>query len=370
MNNFLKNIAARSLNQMDVIQPRLAGRFEAAPSLNLPRERARDYLQKDYLPGDMGHSRGDGWQTRDVERLNHHPDDPQVTASGENISRSILTVRTMEKEGQQHQFVSELMETRKPSIASGLEEDSMRHDIRADSIIPIPRKETTSSRSPIYASSLSSISQETLKPPEKIQDPGREAKPEGQSTKKEAPPIASIKKGASYNEPVDVKVLASKGSDILPPEEKAPRTQEEERIPLMPEPPKSLKKAGVLASRIIRREIEIIPLKSIEVDETEKGMEGRIDWDSSEPVASFEPSMPPASPVLTMARPRVKSYFESKMKEMPERAVMQEEAAPVLVTIGRIEVKATNESAKPQRVRASPPVMSLDDYLEIKRGSL
>ena len=65
-------------------------------------------------------------------------------------------------------------------------------------------------------------------------------------------------------------------------------------------------------------------------------------------------------------QPRVKSYYEPKRWKM-EKVEKPEAMAPVQVTIGRIEIRATTASAPRQRIRADPPVMSLEDYLKIKR---
>ncbi|MDD1759648.1 MAG: hypothetical protein LUQ44_03490 [Methanothrix sp.] len=362
MNNFLKNIVARNLNQMDVIQPRLAGRFEPVPLLSMP-VRDRVYLYD-------GLDKGDGWQTRDIKGSNHYPRDLETEVPGKKKSGLIFSTSAMEQEGLQHQSKPGFMDTRKSSHASGKEEGSLRQDIHADSIASTLPEETIFNRSSVRAPLRREKSQEILQPSEIMLEPVGEARDRLLSPKREIAPFAAAIKEDSYNEPVNLRERAGKGSDVLPPGEKASRIQEEEQISLMPEPEKSLKKGGILLSRIISREIEFMPLQPIEVDDTEKRMEVRIGWDSSEPAASIEPSVPPASPVLTRVRPRLKSYFEPKREEMPENTAIREVTQPVQVTIGRIEVKATNESAKPQRVRASPPVMSLDDYLKIKRGSL
>ena len=64
------------------------------------------------------------------------------------------------------------------------------------------------------------------------------------------------------------------------------------------------------------------------------------------------------------------SYFRPKRNEISDKVAKPETSAPVQVTIGRIEIRATPETAKPQRKRADPPVMSLEDYLKNKSGSL
>jgi len=316
-----------------------------------------------------GLNRGDGWQTRDIEGSSNRPRDFETEVPGKKKTGLISSTSTMEQEGLQHQSMPEFMDTRKSSNASGKEEGSLRQGIHADSITSNLPEETIFSRPSIHASSRSESSQKILQPSEIMLEPGGDARERLLSPKRERAPFAAAIKEDSYSELVNLRERAGKAPDVLPPEEKASRIQEEEQISLMPEPEKSLKDGGILLSSIISRETEVTPLQPIRVNEAEKGIDVRIGWDSSEPAAGVEPSVPPASPA-TRVKPRLKSYFEPKKEKMPEKAAIREVTQAVQVTIGRIEVKATNESAKPQKVRASPPVMSLDDYLKIKRGSL
>jgi hypothetical protein len=192
---------------------------------------------------------------------------------------------------------------------------------------------------------------------------GRERRPEPE----EAAHFAPVEEEHPSKEPVRLKKLtARRTSNGFQPEETVlPSIPEEKRISMKQEPdPEPVDR---LAPRIIRPEAGIVPLGSLGENEKKRGIEDGIGHKNVEPNTGIKPSVPSASSGMIRVQPRVKSYFEPKRNEMSEKVEKPETVAPVQVTIGRIEIRATTASAPRQRIRADPPVMSLEDYLKIKR---
>lgn len=82
----------------------------------------------------------------------------------------------------------------------------------------------------------------------------------------------------------------------------------------------------------------------------------------------FESEQPRISPNTVVARPIIKSYLPPKKIE--EKTTSLEREPDVLVTIGRIEVKAIPLATVSQRKQERSQVISLEDYLKDKRGGL
>jgi hypothetical protein len=130
-----------------------------------------------------------------------------------------------------------------------------------------------------------------------------------------------------------------------------------------------LKPADPSASRIKQQEGGAVHIASIRENGEEEGAKyDRLK--AVEPIAGIRQSMPSISPAMVAAQARVKRYSGTKCNETTEKAAKPETEASVQVTIGRIEIRASPVAATPQRKRTEPQVMSLEDYLKIKRGSL
>jgi hypothetical protein len=120
------------------------------------------------------------------------------------------------------------------------------------------------------------------------------------------------------------------------------------------------------ASENTRPEEGIVPFALVEGNKKRSVIRHK----TGELIVSIKPLTQSISPGMVVAQPYVKSYFRPKRDEILDKVAKPETTATVQVTIGRIEVRATQAAAIPQRKRAEPPVMSLEDYLKIKRGSL
>ncbi len=116
-------------------------------------------------------------------------------------------------------------------------------------------------------------------------------------------------------------------------------------------------------------EEEIVPSTVVEEDNNGILREYGIRHKSGEPIMK-DPLKTLVSSGMIGARPHIKSYFGPQENEASHDVAKPKTDPPVIVTIGRIEIRANSEVAAPQRRRTVPPAMSLEDYLKNKRGRL
>lgn len=387
MNNYLKNIAAKNLHVMEVIQPRLAARFEPVLHHALPIS----WSLQNSLQGDDGPSCAADGHPQDPGELNQYPLNlqpgvvarqdvarkmvrsiPNIAAreqglSGQDPSAEIGSSRKTGQEGRQRRqrnSMQTLSELKELSIQPELREYATPNALDSARIIPQP-EETTSRRSSIFASSRMANPSETSPELREVRKAERKAGRERRPEPEEAAPFVPVEEEHPSKEPVRLKKLtARRTSNGFQPEETVlPSIPEEKRVSMKQEPdPEPVDRR---APRIIRPEAENVPLGSIG-ENKKKGIEDGIGRKNVEPNIGIKPSVPSASSGMIRVQPRVKSYYEPKRWKM-EEVEKPEAMASVQVTIGRIEIRATTASAPRQRIRADPPVMSLEDYLKIKR---
>ncbi len=377
MNHYLKNIAAKNLNQMEVIQPRLASRFEPAPQRILPAQRSlKSSVSKD----------GEPTISSDEYALDNHA---RVTARNLVRSRSALADQDPDSPGPETLLVTEsgavrlqssqnrnippISEKKMPFSPSGQGEGDMQANFETARQTSPPPEEMVSSKSSI-SGSLGMASSPRTAPARKmvkkaIEKMGLEYRP---SPQKPSPfdPIEEEKTSREWESGNELKLTerTSRGprrEKIVPlpiPEGK--------QVSLEQKPDPILKVVDRPASKIRQRKEKIVPIASIEADENKSGAEHSIKQKTGEPIVGTKPMTLSASPGMVTAQPYVKSYFRQEVNKILDKMAKPETTAPVQVTIGRIEIRATPASATPQRKRVDHPVMSLEDYLKIKRGSL
>lgn len=362
MNHYLKNIAAKNLHLMDVIMPRLASRFEPASRHSLPAEWGlQSFVGKDIEPMNAEDRYSHDHNDRDPS--DHFSPDHYARVAVRNIVRSspALAVRSPDSSGHESIFETE------SARAAGLQSQQYR------SMPPISETKT-SFRAEEIAFDRSSVSR-LASPAETSPAPGTVQKTTKEIELKHRPPLegsAPTREEQIFREPGHKMKSARRRTSERPRPDGNVSLLSQEEKPVSPEQESnlSLKSVDRLASGIEPREEEIIPAALIEVNEKKSGAKHDIRHKIIEPIASIKPLMPSISPVMVAAVSNSKSYFGPKRNEISEKVAKPETSASVQVTIGRIEIRAMPATATPQRKRTEPPVMSLEDYLKNKRGSL
>lgn len=419
MNHFLKNVAARNLHQTNVIQPRLTSRFEAETHYIPP--------SADWSSSNLGNRRSNG-RDDDVDQGRHSnnsvfedgdPDFPSRRAPAE--TQGALTVSQQSKE-HRNQPMSEATnisllrgqnQTTMPDQMEILHESaSMPEEIASDRL--------SSARSSDEASDIN------FKKDNKVMNRNQ---PEYQLTPEQSKIFSPIDEIQNISEPIyGRKPIGDKlpgqrskrnipltsgeampgkpiyGSkpigDELPgqrSEKKVPLASGEEELgePIYGHKPidhesegKRSEKNAIFASRQEKQglvekkeglktldrpefgpEEEIVPSAIVEEDNNGILREYGIGHKSGETIM-IDPLKTLVSSGMMGAWPHVKSYFGPQENEASHDMAKPKTDPPVIVTIGRIEIRATSGVAAPQRKRTVPPAMSLEDYLKNKRGRL
>ncbi len=371
MNHYIENIAAKNLHLMEVIQPRLASRFEPAPQHILPAQRGlQSFVSKDREPANAADRYSQDHDDRDAS--DHYSPDRYARVAARNIvgSSSALEVRDPDPSGHES-----IVETEKSFSSPVRGEGDTPASFEVARQTPSAPEEMTSGRSSIYRfSGLAS-------PPETAPVPGTVQKVLEKNGLENRPPMEGPAPFAPTEEEQISRELSYGGKSTERITSDGRRSDKivlfpsKEEKPVFPEqkPNLDLKSLDRLASRIVQREEEIMPIASIEVNEKKSGESGAkrdIRHKVVEPIAGIKPLMPSISPVMAASQPNAKSYFGPKRNEISEKVAKPETSASVQVTIGRIEIRAAPATTTPQRKRTEPPVMSLKDYLKNKRGSL
>jgi hypothetical protein len=327
MNHYLQNIAAKNLHQIEVIQPRLASRFEPEPHHILPAYRNFQTSVR----GDDGPSNVSDLYNRDHYASNHYASDNQQEVTTRNMPRSSPALEAEDLDSSGHETLIEIVSAKAP----GLNSPQYRHQqpisktiepfssSQSQADMPANRETVRSTSSllggntpdlPSIPASSRMVSPHQTAPDIKIaQKAIRKSRPEHQPLSEEPMPFAPVEERQTAGEPNHERKAIKR------------RTWES------------------------RRPQKIVPLAVVR--EEQMSME-------------HKPNL------KALDRPAVMSYFGTKQNEILGKLLKPETTASVQVTIGRIEIKATPEAATSQRKRAEPPVMSLEDYLKIKRGSL
>ncbi len=363
MNHYLKNIAAKNLNLMEVIQPRLASRFEPAPQHILPAQKS---LQSSVSRN--GEYIAEDEYAQDNDASNHYALNNHAKVTAKNLvrSRPALVAGDPDSHGPetlvetestgaarpqspQKRSMPPISEKRMPFSSSGQAEGDMQANFETSRqpSLPSEGEGMTSDRSSILRFSGLASSRKTAPAREMVQKAIEKIGLEYQISPEEPSPFAPI-------EEKTIPLSIPEGKHVSP----------EQKTDLI------LKVVDRSASKIGQRKEEVMPHVSIEKNEQKSGTEHGIRQKTGELIAGTKPSKPLVSPGMVAAQPYVKSYFRSEGNGILDMVAKPETSASVQVTIGRIEIRATPATATPQRKRADHPVMSLEDYLKIKRGSL
>ena len=342
MNHYIKSIAAKNLHLMEVIQPRLASRFEPTSQRFLPDERSlHNSMSRDVEPTNSADQ-----FAQDHDASNHYAPDSYTKVAARNIvvrSSPALAAGNPDSPG------PEALVEKEPFSSSGQAEGDMQANFETSRqpSLPSEGEGMTSDRSSILGFSGLASSRKTAPAREMVQKVIEKIGLEYQISPEEPSPFA----------PIEEKIIPlsiPEGKHVSP----------KQKTDLI------LKAVDRSAYKIGQRKEEVMPHVSIDKNEQKSGTEHGIRQKSRELIAGTKPSKPSVSPGMVAAQPHVKSYFRSEGNEILDKVAKPETSAPVQVTIGRIEIRATPATATPQRKRADHPVMSLEDYLNIKRGSL
>ncbi len=377
MNHYIKSIAAKNLHLMEVIQPRLASRFEPTPQRFLPAESSlRNSVSRDVEPINSLDQ-----FAQDCEASNHYAPDSYTKVAARNIvSRSpaagnpdspgpealvdVESTGAARPQRKQDRTIQPISEPKERFSSSGQREGDWQANFETSRQSSLPLKGTSSDRSSILGFSGLVSSPETAPSLETVQKVTGNIGPEYRSSPEEPSPSAHFEEEQTSRKLSYERKSTRRTSEGPRPEKIVPISVPEQNQNL------SLKVVSLPVSRIMQREEEIVPMASIEDIEKKRGATGGIRHETVVPIARIKPLTQPVSPGMVAAQPYVKSYFKQELNKILDMAAKPELAAPVQVTIGRIEIRATPTTAIPQRKHAEPSVMSLGDYLKIKRGSL
>lgn len=382
MSHYLKNIAAKNLNLTEVIRPRLASRFEPAPKHILPAERS---LQgPDGEPAIALHV-----YAQDNDASNYNSLDNHAKATAKNLvrSRSALADQDPDSSGpatlaetesnrarrpqsSQKRSMLPIYERKMPFSPSVQSEGDMQANFETARLNFLPPEEITSGHSSISGSFGMASSPGTDNAREMVQKAKEKIGREYQTSPQEPSPFAPIEEDQTTSRLGNEMKSTGRTS-------RGPRQEQIVSLSIPEGKQVSSEKTDLILkvvdrsiSEIRQRKEEVASHGSIEKNEQKIGTERSIRQKTAELIAGLKPLMPLVSPGMVAAQPYVKSYFKQEGNEIPYKVANPENSAPVQVTIGRIEIRATPATATPQRKRADPPVMSLEDYLKIKRGSL
>jgi hypothetical protein len=384
MNHFLNNIAAKNLHMMDVIKPRLASRFEPGSHHTLPAyKNFQSYVSGDDRPSNAADQNApdryaadqDAFDryakvsARNIARSSPAPAAEDSDSSGHETIDQAESIKATRLRSQPYRNLSPITEPNKPFSSSGQIHANIPATLKTVRHMPSASSEVTKSdRSLISESSGMVSSHQTSPEPRMVQKVVEKARSEHPFL--EPMPFTSVEEKQISGEPgveqkpIKKRTLETKrpeGIVLLAPgeEEQVSTEQKADRKALDRPAPKNM-----------RLQEEIVPTISVEENGKIGAMKNGIRHKTGEPNNSIKPLTSSASPGMVVAQPYVKSHLRPKRDELSDKATKPELAAPVQVTIGRIEIRATPATAAPQRKRTEPPVMSLEDYLKIKRGSL
>ncbi|HPE49935.1 MAG TPA: hypothetical protein PLS83_00405 [Methanothrix soehngenii] len=421
MNHYLKNVVARNLHQTNVIQPRLTSRFEAETHYIPP--------SSDWRSSNLGNMRSNARDGVDQGRHSNNsvfvegdPDFPSRRAPAE--TQGALTASQQSKKNRD-QPTSEAANI---SLLRGQTQTTMPDQIETLHESASVPEETASDR---LSSAWSSggASDRKFKKDSKVMDRDQ---PEYQLSPEQSMifcPIDEIQNISELSEPIyerkpirdklpgqryekniplasgeaepDNRIYGSKpiGDELDGgrSEKKVPLASGEEELgePIYGHKPidhksedKRSEKNAIRASGQENRgsmekkeglkaldrpepgpEEEIVPSTVVEEDNNGILREYGIRHKSGEPIMK-DPLKTLVSSGMIGARPHIKSYFGPQENEASHDVAKPKTDPPVIVTIGRIEIRANSEVAAPQRRRTVPPAMSLEDYLKNKRGRL
>jgi hypothetical protein len=329
VNNYLASIAARTLNTASPVRPRLPGRFDPTPANS---------------EGPINKPHNDRF-TRELRRVEPEIDTTNLQArhhdSSDDINNAPYTVSRQEPVSPQPREAPQA--TLRPVDVNATPPQPLSA-IRAHVEAPSIRQHPDES-GPLKA--RDSSARET---PETIKTESRKEIPEPiktESRKVESAPIAA--------QPPPTSTLPHNATPVIQP---LPDRRAGESTLTQP--------LSVPAKSSVERELQtvIIREKTLPEDSTlrpDPGLKPLAVSDNTPPSNEIQNHKPPADPV-TVHFPIV-PLVEYGPERMPLIQTRPQPSPTIQVTIGRIEIRAVQQSQPPAKPRASQPVMNLDDYL-------
>lgn len=368
MNHYLKNVAAKNLDQIKVIEPRLASRFEPEAHRIFPAE-------------------NDSWSRvdRDTWHSNGRYRLDQGRASDQDIRSSASATAKRSNSAFEDRYLDSPFREDKVEIENYITARAQGHHRRN---MPISATKKISPDG--ILTSIPDI--ERACPTRSEPEAKRDRSPISISSERSRNPKAEIDrfvadKSESKDRPsLDVSIPFAPAERTRMPEESIyglkpikvtlRSKRSEENFPLASaeerrgstEKKRNLKAFDLIKSENNRNDGEIVHPNFIGENKRSNFNEYGIRPKSGELI--IDPLSKPVPPGMIAARSHVESYFRPNRSEESLEDDKSQTDPPVLVTIGRIEILAKPEVAAPQRKRTASPAMSLEDYLKIERGRL
>ena len=338
MNNYLANIAARTLNPDPVVRPRLSGRFEPTPVLREP-----------------------SFESWAVNRLraelpSHIDADIDSPAFDETHGRRRADVR--------RERALDLRPETAPSDAPSRDINVAIASTANDSISPSP---PLTIRAPEHQTLvMPEASQGTTRFEERsIENQGEVAL---ETRKANSPkPRRMLRVESRFDEPAPRPASHHTEAAV---DERVPAAAD--RSPKRATPSlnvrddeQRLEPSLARGRPVVERELETVIIREKRiVDESGRGSGSTPKAEASRaPVLSDEREQPGAKVVPVAVQPLIAPKVELVPERIPLNRSDAQTQPTVHVTIGRIEIRAVQSPQPAVKPRATPPVMNLDDYL-------
>ena len=324
MNNYLASIAARTLNTASPVRPRLHGRFDPAPtasegSINRPQlDRSRRALWRSESESEATTSQaGQDDSTNRMSRAFNVAREPEPVLPPPRE----VTTAVMRSVGNDAPTPQALLTNRAPSESNSLAE--------AERIQQHTRIEALPIRQPLDAGESLAEPIRAQLPKDNLDPRSAEPRPVPTVPHESMPAIQSL------------------------PDKRAEQTS------LTPHPVATAKPVRERELQTIAiREKRLLEDSSLQRD---SGIKPPAVSDVAPRSNEIQSRESKASPVTVQSR--ITPLTETGPERLPLRQTRAQPSPTIHVTIGRIEVRAVQQSQSPAKPRASQPVMNLDDYL-------
>lgn len=355
MNAYLKNLAAKNMQFAEVIQPRLASRFEPeSRQIRLTPGRSRDQVK-----GRMWTSRASASHIEDAGlRSGPHPafPDPDQDSMGRFTSNEPVMPRpsTGDSKKIQEPF---------PSGNNGL----LRVGIDSDRITLLSVGTETAMQPDLSASFQMPGSHRIVSSLSKSQEEMRRIESKDRMSREVTAPVLIVDDKAALKTSSQIaegSILhhGPNGSNSPAP---SGATEMMKGLTGQRQTPNDNTSPSI---NVRAKPDEVVNSLSVEGKEKRSYLGRRGNHEISEKVANHRSLKRGETSGIVAVQPTVRSHKGAESNARGERMANAEIKPEVQVTIGRIEVRATLAAATPQRKRDYPPEMSLDEYLNIKRG--
>jgi hypothetical protein len=385
--NHLRNLAAKNLHQVEVIQPRLASRFEPMHHNNWQNIKHISSMGLDEMRGVSSPSTEPVFYVRDASRARtisrHVFFSAEREPFGQSVSTEPATSEVFQNRERNHMSLQPIAEAKSPILfpereVMDISENAHAGKAEASQFAHSPIGTPMAVSSMIPASSRQSRSRQKGTVSGIAHDIGDKAWSEKQLSAE----VDFSKNGDDEGYGIIPEPVVKEKQS-----EKSKSNQESSGVKIAP-----LQSAEELALYSLNQEIAEPTSKQRDIEKTKS--EQKLSWKETVPMlsnpdketrrypkkdiqlrdhersSSFELERPHISPRMIVVRPFVKNYFEPKKREIEEKITHLDTKPDILVTIGRIEVKAMPLATISQRKQEKPPVISLEDYLKNKPGGL